>query len=321
MGDVKAQLGHTLQHGGWRTRTRYHAFDLVCDSRLQVRGGLDQQVVHHRRCTVMVDAVLCHGLQYQSCIDFAQTHMHTAQHGDGPRKAPAIAVKHGQGPEVARKVGHVPRHRIADRVQVSATVVGDHALGVTGGARGVTHRNRVPLVMRPTQLSHGWVTGQPSFVIHFTQALTRSGVLAVVYINYQHFALVLTAKNAKSFLDGDRELAVGDQHTGFAVFHLPSDQSGVQPRIQSMQHRIHRWHGVMGFEHFGCVGEHHAHGEAALNTSGLQRRGKTGATLTHLRPGIATFAVNHGGQVGVNLCAALKKTDRGKRYKIRRGFV
>ena len=134
MGDVKAQLGHTLQHGGWRTRTRYHAFDLVCDSRLQVRGGLDQQVVNHGGSAIMVDAVLCHGLQYQSCIDFAQTHMHTPQHGDGPWEAPAIAVKHRQGPEVARKVGHVPRHRIADRVQVSATVVGDYALGVTGGA-------------------------------------------------------------------------------------------------------------------------------------------------------------------------------------------
>ena len=165
------------------------------------------------------------------------------------------------------------------------------------------------------------MTGQPSFVIHFTQALTRSGVLAVVYINYQHFALVLTAKNAKSFLDGDRELAVGDQHTGFTVVHLPSDQGGVQPRIQSMQHRIHRWHGVMGFEHFGCVGEHHAHGEAALNTSGLQRCGQAGTALTHLRPGIATFAVNHGGQVGVNVCAALKKTDGREGCEIGRGFV
>ena len=132
--DVKAQLGHALQHGCRRTGTSHHAFDLVCDSRLQMRGGLYQQVVHHRGGAVMVYAVVCHGLQYQSCVDFAQTHMHTAQHGDGPREAPAVAVKHRQGPEVARKVGHVPRHRIADRVQVSATVVGDYALGVTGGA-------------------------------------------------------------------------------------------------------------------------------------------------------------------------------------------
>ena len=253
----------------------------------------------------MVYVVVCHGLQDQRCVDFAQTHMHTAQHGDGPRKAPAVAVKHRQGPEVARKVGHVPSHRIADRVEVSAAVVGDHALGVAGGTRGVTHRNRVPLVMRPTQLGHRGVAGQPSFVFHFTKALTCAGVLAVVHIDHQHIALVLTPKNAQRFLHGGRELSVGDDDAGFAVVHLPSNQRGVQPSIECMQDRIDCRNRVMGFEHLGCVGEHHAHRGASLHTRSLQRCGQPSAALAHLRPVVAALAVNHSGQVGVNICAAL----------------
>ena len=52
-------------------------------------------------------------------------------------KAPAVAVEHGQRPQVDRVFGHVPLQHVADGVGGCAAVVVDHALGVAGGAAGV----------------------------------------------------------------------------------------------------------------------------------------------------------------------------------------
>ena len=76
----------------------------------------------------------------------AQADMRAAHKADRPGKAPAVAVEHRQGPEVDRVRAHAPDLHVADRVQVGAAVVIDHALGVAGGAAGVVEADGLPFI-------------------------------------------------------------------------------------------------------------------------------------------------------------------------------
>ena len=69
-------------------------------------------------------------------------------HGHRPRKAPAVAMKHGQGPQISGEVRHGPSGHIAHSVQVSAAVMRDNTFGVASGAAGVADGNGIPLVLR-----------------------------------------------------------------------------------------------------------------------------------------------------------------------------
>ena len=63
-------------------------------------------------------------------------------------KAPAVAMEHRQRPEIHRVLRHAPVEDVADRVQMRAAMVIDHALRIAGGARRVVQRDRIPLVGR-----------------------------------------------------------------------------------------------------------------------------------------------------------------------------
>ena len=295
MGDVKTNLGHALDHGRWRRSPCHHAAHPTRHTLAQGRVGLDDQVVHDGRCTVMVDIVLAHGLQNRWGIHFAQAHMGAAEHRHRPRKTPAIAMEHRQGPQVTRKVRHGPSGRVAHRVQVGAAVVGDHALGVAGGARCVGNRNRVPFVRRPVQLGHRRVGRQPFFVIQAAHALTRAGVLGIAHIDHRDLAPVHLAEFFQSRAHGGRKLGIGDQHRGLAMVHLPSDQVGIEPGVQGIEHGVERGHSVMHLDHFRGIGQHHADRGPLSHTQALQGGGQAGRTLTHLGPGVATLAMDDSG--------------------------
>ena len=61
----------------------------------------------------MIDLVLFDGAQDVLCVNTPQANVGSPHHGDGPWETPAIAVKHGQGPQIDRKVGHVPSESLA----------------------------------------------------------------------------------------------------------------------------------------------------------------------------------------------------------------
>jgi hypothetical protein len=104
-------------------------------------------------------------------LDPPQADMRAGERRDGPRKAPAVAVKHRQGPEIDRMVPHSPDEDVAERVQIGAAMVIDHALGVAGGARGVVESDRFPLVPRHHLLELRITGREKRFVVHFTEPL------------------------------------------------------------------------------------------------------------------------------------------------------
>jgi hypothetical protein len=72
--------------------------DPMINAALQVLGGADQHRVHDRRAAVVRHAMLADGLEHRQGLDAAQADVGASHRRDGPRKAPAIAVEHGQRP-------------------------------------------------------------------------------------------------------------------------------------------------------------------------------------------------------------------------------
>jgi hypothetical protein len=96
----------------------------------------------------VIDLFLLDQIEHQIGADLAQADIGADRGGDGPREAPAVAVKHRQGPQIGRMQAHVPHHGVADRVQIRAAMVVDHPFGIAGRAGGVVEGNRLPLTGR-----------------------------------------------------------------------------------------------------------------------------------------------------------------------------
>ena len=128
-----------------------HHLDRRRERASEPRPRIEQHVHHDRRAAEMGDAVARDRVVDRCRLDPAQADMGTGERGDGPRKAPAVAVKHRQGPQIDRVLPHAPDQDVAERVQVGAAMVIDDAFRVAGGARGVVERDRVP-IRRPASL-------------------------------------------------------------------------------------------------------------------------------------------------------------------------
>ena len=247
--------------------------------------------------------------------------MGAAQHGYRPRKTPAIAMEQRQRPQVSGEMRHGPGGGIAHGVQVGAPVVGNHTLGVAGGARCVTHGNGVPLVCRALQLGQRRMGGQQRFVFMGTKALARAGVFGIAHVDHLQRTAMFTGEQTQCFLHHPGKLGVGDQNAGFTVVQLPSQQRRIEPGVQGVEHRIDGGHSVMRFNHLGGVGQHHAHRTAPPCPQSLQGSRQPRRALPRLRPGVATGPVHYRRQITEHFGATLHKTHRRQRDVVGGVFI
>src|SRR5438046_2927289 len=82
------------------------------------------------RGTGAVVARLANRREYPCGLDTAQAHVRATRGCHGPRVRPAIAMKHRQRPQVNAVGGQAKRERIAERIQIGATMVIDDALRI-----------------------------------------------------------------------------------------------------------------------------------------------------------------------------------------------
>src|SRR3989441_7263107 len=82
-------------------------------------------------------------------VDLPEADVGARDRGHPPGEAPAVAVEHGQRPEVLRVPAHPALEDLADGVEVGAAVGVHDALGLARGARGVVDGERVVLVLEP----------------------------------------------------------------------------------------------------------------------------------------------------------------------------
>ena len=252
MGDADAELGHALQHRGRRRRRRGHHVDLVVEVAPLSGRGVDQHAHDHRRAAQMRHLVLGDRGVDRGGLDPAQAHLGARLQRHRPRKAPAVAVEHGQGPEIGRVQAHVPDQDVADRVQIRAAVVRDHALGPPGGAGGVAERDRLPFVGRIEGIERGIALGQQLVVGQLAQALARHVEHRVRHVDHQRLAFALRERG----LDHAGILGVGQQHLGFAVVQDVGDGIGLEAHVQRVDHGARHRDAEVGIDHRGHVRQH-----------------------------------------------------------------
>src|SRR4051795_8759426 len=118
------------------------------------RGGalrrirrVDHRVVDDRRAGHVGHPMLADQFEYLRGIDLAQANIDAGRGCNGPWEAPAVAVKHGQCPEIDRMLAEIGGEDVADGVEIGAPVVGHHALRIACCPGSIAERDGFPFVL------------------------------------------------------------------------------------------------------------------------------------------------------------------------------
>ena len=214
-------------------------------------------------------------------------------------------------------VRQLPRDHVAGRIQVGAAMVRDHALGVSGGPRGVVQRNRIPFVCGQLPGKVGAALGQKVFVADFAQPLARRRFAVFNFDDKRP----LVAHHGQRLFDDAGELAVDDQDMRLAVLQHEGNGLRIEPGVQRVEHRARHGHAEMDFEHGRHVGQHDRHGMARADAARAQRMRQLAAAVIGLFPGLALRAVNDGGTLWIDPRGSLDVAQGRKRHEIGRIFV
>ena len=224
-----------------------------------------------------------------------------------PGVGPAVAVEHGQGPEIAGPAAQPEHQRIAHGVQEGAAMVVDHALGVAGGARGVAERDGVPLVGRRLP-GEGWIApGQQGLIVQIAQPL--AGCSRIDDVDHGGTALHLRQR----LLDDRRPFGVGQQHLGLAMLEDEGDRGRVEPRVERVEHGPGHRDAVMRLQHRRDVRAQDRHGVAAPDTQPSQGACQPAAAPVDLAPTERQFAVDDASPLGEDRGAPGQEVERGQR--------
>ena len=227
-----------------------------------------------------------------------------------------MAVKHRQGPKIARLCVNPEGHGVADGVQIAAAMVIDHALGVAGRARGIIERQIRPLVIGAAPGVIRVAAGNERFIVGIAD-LAAAWRRRIVDIDDENIAVHL----AQRLGHHGRILPVDDKRLGFAMVKNEGDHGRIQAIIYRVEHRAQHRHAEMTFQHFGNIGRHHRHGVAGANAPQRESRSETPAARIEFGVTIASVAINYRGLVGKHQRAALQETHRRKRGIVRQPLI
>ncbi|MCY1181709.1 hypothetical protein D9M73_222290 [compost metagenome] len=113
VGDLDAHLLDRANDFGRWSGARQHGVDRMIDSDFGRVGQVNQPIEHNRRPTQMADPMLMNQSEDFLRIDPTQEYMSPSQRSHRPWIAPAVAMKHRQGPQIHRVVPHGPSHLIS----------------------------------------------------------------------------------------------------------------------------------------------------------------------------------------------------------------
>ncbi len=318
MGHLDARLRHGGQDRGRRRRRGGHHPHPLGERAALVLAGVQDHLHDDGRAAQVAYPVLGQGRVDRPRLDLAQAHVGPGQCRNGPGEAPAVAVEHGQGPEVDRMRLHAPGQDVAERVQVGAAVVVDHALGVARGARGVVERDRLPLVGRWRPGVVRVALGQEGLVVDLAEALAAAlgGGQRVVDIDDQDLAPQVGERR----LDAGGEGGVGNERLGLAVCQDEADGRGVQADVERVEHGARHGHPVVRLEHGRRVRCHDRDAVANADAPRTQRRGEAPAAGVGLGPALAMVAVDERRMLREDLRRAGHEAEWAQRGIVGRGL-
>ena len=161
----------TFQHCNRRRGTRDQSNNRHRGLFLWRVRRVDHRVVDDRRAAHVCDAVLRYQLKYLARINFAQAHVDAGRQRDCPRKTPAVAMKHRQGPKVNRMLPKIAGKDITDGVQIRAAMMRDDTFWIACGAGRVAERNGVPFVLHRCPVKIQIARRDRVFVFNFANPL------------------------------------------------------------------------------------------------------------------------------------------------------
>jgi len=297
VGDLEADFGHAFDDGGGGRCGGDEPGHAVVDAFTPFGRRIGQHGMDDGGAAVVGHLVFPDGLQDQLGIDPAQTDVGAGIGRHGPGEAPAVAVEHGQGPQVHRMGRHAPGDDVGHGVEVGAPVVVDHALGVAGGAGGVVEGDGVPFVLGALPLVIRGAFGQQGLVVLLAQQVAGAGVFAVVHVDDDDAAAQLFQGRP----DDVGILLVGDEDLGLAVVQHEGHGFRIETGVEGVEHGTGDGHAEVAFVHFRRVVEHHGDGVAFLDAPGFQGGGQAPGAVEGFQPGIAALAVDHGHPVRVDV--------------------
>ena len=260
----------------------------------------------------MRDPVLGNRLKDGARLDPAQAHVRPRIGADCPGEAPAVAVEHGQRPEIDRPMRHRPSDAVTQRIQIGAPVVIDHALGVARGAGGVIDRDRVPLVRGPAPVEAGVAAGEQRLVLDLPEQIAAL-LRRIVDVDDERGYRRLRER----IRNHRREGPVGEQHPGIGVVEDEGERGGVEPVVEGVQNSAAHGHAVVRLQHRRRVGGHHRHGVALANAAPGQGRGQAPAARVELGVARAAAAVDPRRALGKHRCGTAQERERGQRNVVR----
>ena len=264
-----------------------------------MRGGMiDHADLHGGGAVVVGHALGLEQLPDPARLHAPQADMGAAHRGDAPGEAPAIAVKHGQRPEIARVEAHAGLEHLAHRVHPGAAVAVHHALRAPGGPGRVVDGDGLFLVLQPALHGRGGAGGEEVLV----GIARRAGVV------HPHHAQPGEVQR----LHHRFELGVHEEELRAGVLEDVADLVGGQADIDGDQDAAGRGHAVVRLQHGRDIRAEKGHAIVLGQARRAERRGETMHALLVLAVGVAPSAVDDGDLVREDISAPLEEAQRGE---------
>ena len=311
---LDADTFRTFQHCNGRRGTGDQTDHGLRGRGLRRVGRIDQRVVDDRRAAHVRDAVFGNQLKDLRRVDLAQANVDAGRCRNGPWKAPAVAMKHRQRPQIDRMLAEVAGQDVADGVEIGAAVVGNDALGIAGGSGSIAERDGVPFVLRRPCGKVGVALCHGIFVFELADPLS-AGKSRVVDVDQQW----LWAGHQRQRLGNHAgKFGIDQEDLGAAMVELKRDGVRLEADVQGVEHSARHRHREMHLVHRGDVRQHRRDRVATADTALGQERRETPAAFIGLTPGEDAAFVYRAGEVRVDGGGALEKAQGRQRHEIGR---
>ena len=121
-------------HRAGRSRSAGGDHDFGFEAKFHLLGSMGHRVENDGRAALMGHSVFFDESEHRRRVEFPQADMGRTHRTHAPGEAPAVAVKHRQGPEVDRVASEPDHHRVAHCRKIGSPVMADDPLGISCGA-------------------------------------------------------------------------------------------------------------------------------------------------------------------------------------------
>ncbi|TVU48510.1 hypothetical protein EJB05_08148, partial [Eragrostis curvula] len=286
---------------------------------LVVAIAVEEDAEDDGRAAHVRDAVAGDGAVDAGRVRVADADVDAAAGRHAPREGPAVAVEHGQRPQVDRLVAHPPLQQQARRAQVRAAVAVHDALGRRRRPRRVAQRHGVPLVGERRERGVRVAAGHQPLVLELAEPDAR-GRVSVVDHRHERDGRAGGRHEVQRVAGEAHVVVVHEEELGLRVAQDGGHRVGVEPGVDGVQHGAGHGHGEVHLVHGRHVGRQHGHHVVLADAQVQQRRRQAPAAVVRLAPGEAHAAVDDRRAVAVHCIGARQETHRAQRHVVRRAL-